>query len=381
MVSGAGSMPVISAVGESAHSSIDQPCQRDWLAQQVTTGNPLRMFSFFTTAKSFRNNKLIGSPLLNKAGLHILRKRAAAFVALVWRSLTGWRLPADQRRVFDRQGFLSVPDFLPAAQLAAIKQELLSASWPTLEMSQPPATTLRVNLDAKLCGTQFPALRQLLSNTALRRWLSYTAGCPGVPIISVQLIHTDGVSAGHDEQTDWHRDTFHSVAKAWLFLHDVPADKGPFGYCPGSHKPTASHWEWEYQQSILAHAEPNAMHSHGSFRIDSAGLEQLGYPATYVATVPANTMIVADTSGFHRRTPSQQPGIRIEIYATLRRNPFFGWLFPSLLSLPWVRSHWAGWLYRYSQRMHARGTPDWIPLGNRVLTEGERALLVNLQEN
>ena len=35
-----------------------------------------------------------------------------------------------------------------------------------------------------------------------------------------------------------------------------------------------------------------------------------------------NTLVVADTSGFHGRTPADRPVTRLELYGTLRRNPF-----------------------------------------------------------
>jgi hypothetical protein len=39
--------------------------------------------------------------------------------------------------------------------------------------------------------------------------------------------------------------------------------------------------------------------------------------------VPANTMVVADTFGFHARGPSLRPSTRIELWAYDRRNPFW----------------------------------------------------------
>jgi hypothetical protein len=54
--------------------------------------------------------------------------------------------------------------------------------------------------------------------------------------------------------------------------------------------------------------------------------------------VRANTLIVADTFGFHGRTPSPAATRRIEIYGTLRRNPFLPWTGLDPLSVPGVRT-------------------------------------------
>ncbi|WP_295953854.1 phytanoyl-CoA dioxygenase family protein [Rhodoferax sp.] len=335
------------------------------------------MFSLFTGAKSFRRDRWVGHAGLNRLGLHLARKKLAAGLTTLRRGLLGWGLPRAQRQWFDRQGVLLQEDFLPAHELDAVRREICAAAWPTLEMSQPPARTLRINLEAHSCQAQFPALGRLIGHRGLLRWLRYAAGYPGTPIVGLQIIRSDGVQAGHDPQTDWHRDTFHTAGKAWFFLHAVAPDQGPFAYIAGSHRPTAAHWEWEYQQSLQAHTEPNAMHAHGSFRIDAEGLDGLGYSVPPVQGIAANTLVVADMGGFHRRTPSQQPTVRIEVYFSLRRNPFFAGLFPSVLGWPVVRRRWAGWAYRYFEKMRAQGRPNWIPLGLRPLQDDERNLLAD----
>jgi hypothetical protein len=335
------------------------------------------MFFFSTGASSDKRPKEPGKPsLLNKAGFHVGRKKLAHLLAATRRLVLGLFVPAVQRKGFDAHGFVVLENFLSPEHLAALKAEIISEAWPVVEMTQPPANTMRVNLDTQLCGERFPALGKLISHRPLLRLLRYAAGYPGTPIISLQIIRTDGVEAGHDPQTDWHSDTFHSVAKAWLFLHDVPADQGPFGYIPGSHHPTDRHWAWEHEQSITAQSSSNPMHAKGSFRVAPEELAAMGYGEPFVAAVPGNTLVVADTGGFHRRTPSQKPTVRIEVYLTLRRNPFLAGLVPSLLSLPIVRSHWAGWAYRYFEWLVAKGTPGWIPIGKRALKEDERGLLM-----
>ena len=333
------------------------------------------MFSLLTGAKSFRSNRWVGSQRLNQLGLHVARKRVADALAGLRRAWLGMFVPESDRRALARDGMLVKPAFLPIDDLSAVREEILSALWPTIEMAQPPAFTRRVNLDAQLCEGRFPALARLIQNPALLRALRYAAGCPGTPIVSLQIIRSSGMAAGHDPQTEWHRDTFHSAGKAWLFLHDVPADQGPFAFVPGSHRPTPAHWVWERAQSVQAKVEPNAMHANGSFRIDEATLKQLGYTQTFTAEVPGNTLVVADMSGFHRRTPSAQPTVRVEVYFSLRRNPFFAGLLPSLLSLPFLRRNWGGWVYGIYSWLLARGTHNWIPLGLRPLEWDEQALL------
>jgi hypothetical protein len=51
-------------------------------------------------------------------------------------------------------------------------------------------------------------------------------------------------------------------------------------------------------------------------------LERLGLGPAMKLVVPANTLVVADTHGFHARTPSLRQTLRMEIYGTLRGNPY-----------------------------------------------------------
>jgi hypothetical protein len=92
----------------------------------------------------------------------------------------------------------------------------------------------------------------------------------------------------------------------------------------------------------------------------------------FTAAVPANTLVVADTSGFHRRTPSPAHTVRVEVYLSLRRNPFFAGLVPGVLDWPLVRTRWAQWLFAWSEYLWNRGTPGWIPAPQRGLNAHER---------
>ncbi len=48
----------------------------------------------------------------------------------------------------------------------------------------------------------------------------------------------------------------------------------------------------------------------------------MGLPAPVAVTVPANTLVLADTVGFHRRGEAQNTTPRRAIYIFMRTNPF-----------------------------------------------------------
>lgn len=269
-------------------------------------------------------------------------------------------LPKTWREGYQRHGYIQINDFLQTHSIELIKNDLIELTQRSIEMHQAPAITRRFNLDASNCK-HLPGLATVLQHQQLLRVLRYVAGYWGQPIIAVQCIHTDrdDPSGQHDPQTEWHVDTFHSTAKAWLFLHEVKADEGPFAYIPGSHKPSSQRLAWEKHQSIHAAEHSNPLHAQGSFRASPEELRTLGYGEPMLGTVQENTLVVADTSGFHRRTPSPQTTVRVEIYLSLRRNPFWAGLYPSLLGIPYIKKHWAQLAWSLYRRMNEKGLPSW----------------------
>jgi hypothetical protein len=337
---------------------------------------PWHWLAVLTGAKSFRDNPVIGSARLNAAGLHVWRKSLAARLCERRRAAIGKNLPAHWLAQYQRQGMVRIDNFLEPQALAQLRTELATHALPMVEMAQAPALTRRANLDARSCA-HMPATLALIQDPRFIGLLQYVAGYRGQPIIALQVVRSDADAPGaHDPQTDWHADTFHSTAKAWLFLHEVRADEGPLGYRPGSHAMSPQRLQWEAEQSIAAATHANGLHARGSWRADEATLTRLGYAQRFEAAVSANTLVMADTSGYHRRTPSLKPTVRLEVYMSLRRNPFFASLLPSLLGLPFIRSNWAQAYADLAQLLQPRGVPLWARAPQNGLREDERARLL-----
>ena len=295
-------------------------------------------FSVFTGAKSFEKNPVIGNSYLNKKGLHLFRMKSAHLIASLHRRALFHNVKAQYREQYDKQGYICIENYLPSSSFATLKKNILSGQWNRLDMNQGGVTTRRVLLDAASLPTSQKILKQLIKSKILKNLIRYVAGTGGEPIYSLQAIFAGQSRRNNDPQSDFHSDAFHSTAKAWYFLEDVSIDEGPFAYVPGSHQLTPERLDWEYQQSCKAAKHPIRYHARGSFRATKADLLQMNYPPPKLFNVRANTLVIGNTMGFHRRTPSPKATIRVELYATLRRNPFH--LFPQLdlLSLPIFRN-------------------------------------------
>lgn len=286
---------------------------------------PLHAAALATAAKSFRDNPVLGSPALNRAGLHAARMRAAAAMAARRRRRLAPLVGPEEAAAIDRDGFVLVHDYLPEAAFRALREEALSLAAPAREMIQGDAVTRRIALDVGALSRS-PSLRAF---TADPRWLGlirYTGSSALEPIAYLQTIFSRVVPGVLDPQTHLHADTFHPTVKAWFFLTDVAAEDGPFTYVPSSHRLTPERLAWEREVSIGARAAADNETQEGSFRIEEGGLAALGLPPPRAFAVPANTLIVADTMGFHARGRSARPSVRVELWAYGRRNPFLPWL-------------------------------------------------------
>ena len=332
--------------------------RRSWLMA------PIHVAALATGAKSFRDNPIIGSPTLNRAGLHVARMRLAYRMAERRRERLAPLISNEDRAAFARDGFVIKRDFLPSAAFDALKQEVLSYEAPARQQSQGDAITRRIALDRRAM-MRLPTVRALVESPEWLGLVRYIGSYRLEPFLYVQTIFAHAREAAPDPQTRLHADTFHPTVKAWFFLTDVGEDQGPLIYVPGSHQPTRRRLAWERRASLTAGQSADFQSSRGSLRISAPMLRRLGFAAPKVFTVPQNTLVVADTMGFHARGISTRPAVRSEIWAYGRRNPFLPWLGLDASGLPLVKGR-AVPLYWSAMDLCERfrlGRNPWRPAG------------------
>lgn len=285
---------------------------------------PLWTVQVFSQEKFFARNRIIGNLWLNERGLHTARVAVAYRLSQARRRRLARLIPEDDRRCFDRDGFIVKRDFLPAHIFEALAMQVRALRAPAREMSEGDTITRHIALDPGVLDSM-PAARYLLDSSQYRNLISYAGSSSAMPMVYLQTIFS-GVRAGMpDPQTDLHTDTFHPTAKAWLFLTDVAADAMPFVYVPGSHILTPPRLAWERRMAIAASGGPPQDPTKLVRAIAPETIAELGLPPPRAIAVPANTLVVADTFGFHARGPSARATTRVEIWAMGRRNPFLPW--------------------------------------------------------
>jgi len=297
---------------------------------------PLHVAALATGAKSFRDNPFIGSPRLNRAGLHVARVRLAHRMAEWRRERLASLIAAGDRAAFDRDGFVLKRNFFPAADFAVLQEQVLSFEGPARDQLQGNALTRRMAVDRRALA-RLPALRKLVENPQWLGLVRYVGSFMLEPLIYIQTIFSQVRDAPPDPQTRLHADAFHPSVKAWLFLTDVSEEDGPFIYVPGSHRPTVRRLAWERSASVTAAQSPDFQTARGSLRISPEAVRRLGLGEPKVFAVPQNTLVVADTVGFHARGLSARPSVRAEIWAYGRRNPFLPWLGLDPAAMPFIK--------------------------------------------
>ena len=285
---------------------------------------PLWTAQLLTGTKSFERNRVIGSRRLNQHGLHAARVTLAHRIAAARRARLAGLVSAADREDFARDGFVIRRDFLPAAQFAALLDQVKSYRGGLREIAEGDTIMRKIALGPEALAA-LPALATLLGSPEWRGLIRFIGSRDAEPVVWIQSILRHAVDGPPDPQTALHADTFHPTVKAWLFLTDVAADAGPFTYVPGSHRLTPERLAWERRMSLAAPHSPDGETRQGSFRADPDDLAALGLPPPRAFAVPANTLVVADTFGFHARGPSVGRSLRVEIWAYGRRSPFVPW--------------------------------------------------------
>jgi hypothetical protein len=303
--------------------------------------SPLReLLDVLGPRKDF-GGRFVGSPTLNRLGLH--PARIALSDACLWarrRQLAPLGLPPELAPLVD-EGVAAIPGFLEGPVLEAVRAEARARVAAAAELRPAPRPTVRgfgprepfdggfdrfdgdtLNRFVEIDPARTPACAAAVRAPRLARLCAAAAGFRHQPerFRIYETVH-GGAPRYPDPQKDLHRDTFHSTIKAWLFLDDVRPEDGPFEYVPGSHRMDARRYRWEHARA-LATIDPSTPWKGGAFRIDAAGLADLGLPPPRSLPVAANTLVLADTRGFHRRGDGRPGARRLALYASLRSWPF-----------------------------------------------------------
>lgn len=288
---------------------------------------PIWFFELLTTAKSFKNNPIIGSPFLNKMGLHVVRLILAHTVMRARMWMLAIPISRQDRQSYFRDGYIIKENFLPEDEFKALEQEARSFKGEVREARQGDTLTQRAVLSPEVLQLQ-PVMEGLITKPSFKKLTQFTAGHLRMPLLYLENIKNKYCEGGKDPQKTLHADTFHPTMKCWFFIDDVAEEAGPFNYVPESNRLSWKRLKWQYRMSLNAESEKNTYHANGSTRYSEEDLKELGLPQIRAFAVKKNTLVIANTFGIHRRGDSLEKSTRLAIWGDSRTNPFLP--FPGL---------------------------------------------------
>jgi hypothetical protein len=270
------------------------------------------------------------SVLFNLLGLQIIRYGAKQ---LAWHCRRR-RIPpeiADQVATLERDGILVIRNFLPPADFARLRAEFDRTRQHPDRYRYDVLTQGNTIEQRHFQGSherRLPAFRELLQeHPKILALVAATARrqVRTVPGVVLEVLEKDDPRRGSDDaQNVLHVDRHFRNVKVAFYLNDHNPANGAFVYAPGSQRTSWARWKHEYRMSVRyaqgGTSVPDAGRrskfrpeelEHGRFCLLAQERQEMGIRETEVVA-PANTLVIADMSGFHKRGQFQPGAVREE---------------------------------------------------------------------
>jgi hypothetical protein len=261
--------------------------------------------------------KIVPNPTLNRLGLQVVRSTLSHGMY----NLRPHTVPGDVKTEVDtlrRDGILILPNFLPQDAFDRLHTEFFDMvdhhidKFMVLDNINLYQVGYVNTLGKELIPNTFaflknPRVRGIFEGAEKRPWdvFFHLAGLEVV---------TYGESGKPDPQISMHADSFYHTHKAWLYMEDVTTETGPLAVIKGTHHLTIDQLPYIYSHS-------NRNGEDGSRRITQAEMERLGLKETLV-TCKKNTLVIANTHAYHRRTQGINGAKRYAVHIMARAKPF-----------------------------------------------------------
>ena len=278
----------------------------------VITANPI--------VRSITKDKLVKSSLLNRMGMQVFRTVAAKTLYKFRPAKVDASVQSHVEEL-KREGMIVIPNFLPEDVFESVQKECMTA----LDQETIPnkihdhgATKVKIarlnecppeNFRNTLQFYKSPLIKNVFQ-AAEKKQFSPAAAMWGAEHV------VQGPADEEDREASLHSDIFYNTHKCWLYLTDVEEKDGPLVFVRRSHKTSIAQLKRIYHHSI----DPE----HNSRRISQEELEQLGLKEEIMAS-PKNTLVIANTCGYHRRLKGQPGGQRYALHVSMRSHPFLFW--------------------------------------------------------
>ena len=215
--------------------------------------------------------------------------------------------------LLDRDGIVAIPDFLPPAEFAAVKEEFeWSRAQEHKSRCKPVNNLVSETYNLSAHAGEFPAIRAYveenpviykLASAVLRCKVKYTA-----PVYAEIWRCPDPNAPNTDIENVLHADVHYPTVKLWLYMDDIDEGCGAYIYAFGSHRLTLARVRHEYEMSVRdammrrgrVWEIPTHLLDRGRIRVSDECLVKMKIIETQICG-KANTLVFSNNSGFHKR--------------------------------------------------------------------------------
>ena len=255
----------------------------------------------------------------------LMRKGLQPFRMIFARHAEKLRAPGNAE--FDNVGLVKYENYLTQEQRNSVLKEI--ETFPIIENIQPQNSILN-----NVARNNTPGLYHLIYESDLfsicaravhRRIMDAKAKDHFLQTSYIQRLQNN--PGMNDIQKVCHSDVFFPCLKYWYFPETVTIENGPFNYALNSVQLTQEVLEFWHEESIKIVTDTwdknrNKGHAEGSLRALPDDLKRMGYELTPI-TVKQNTLVIANTSGWHCRGDAKKPSIRNAVHGAIRvETPF-----------------------------------------------------------
>lgn len=146
---------------------------------------PFWLFELFTTAKSYKGNLIIGSPVLNRLGLHVVRLVISHGIMRARMWILAIPTSRRDRQFYFREGYLFKENFLSNDGFSALEKEARAFNGDIREARQGDTITLRAALSPDVLETM-PAIDSLINSRQLKQFSLEALGLSSANVFAVK---------------------------------------------------------------------------------------------------------------------------------------------------------------------------------------------------
>lgn len=217
-------------------------------------------------------------------------------------------------------GLIKIEQLLGGETAKAVDEQIGRSLIFDGKQDQTRVVNLKGTVCHEVCNVIYPIIMGMFEKNALPQAKKHFG-------FYTYLQHLFNRPEDKDEQKLFHTDTFFHCVKFWYFPHDVEDDNGAFWYVPYSPVLTDKLVAWHSRRvKDLKEGKSEKWrglaHREGSFRISTEEIRALGLEPLAVG-VKADTLVIGNVFGFHRRGDTKTPTHRHAIHGSIRFNDPF----------------------------------------------------------